>query len=149
MERRTTRKDSVAPNPFRVESPGDVFGCADLRNSYQSMQNSKAINRFSHDLTKILTKPCLLAVYAIPAAAPLTPALLLTLTIQPCFLACKKGSTSRIILIGAVKLTAMTWSHSASVMVSTKEKLSITPATLARTSIRSLLWFSRKSRNSR
>jgi hypothetical protein len=113
------------------------------------MQNLKWVFRIPRHLREILTKPCLLAVYAIPAAAPLTPALLLTLIMEPCFLACKKGNTSRIILIGAVKLTAMTRSHSASVMVSADEKLSMTPATLARTSIRSLSWFSSKSGNGR
>lgn len=92
----------------------------------------------------LLTKPCLLAVYAIPPAAPLTPALLLILTMHPCFLAFMNGNTSRIILMGVVKLTEITWSHSRSVMVSAEEKLSIMPATLARTSIRSLLWSSEK-----
>ena len=34
MERRhAAGKDGVAPDSFRVESPGDVFGCADLRDS--------------------------------------------------------------------------------------------------------------------
>ena len=33
MEVHTTGKDGVASYPFGVESPGNVFGCADLRNS--------------------------------------------------------------------------------------------------------------------
>lgn len=85
-----------------------------------------------------LTRPCFEAVYATPAAAPLTTAFEATLMIEPPF-AFMNGRTARIIRVGTVRFTISTRSHSLSVKTSAAAKASITAAIFASTAIFCLL----------
>jgi hypothetical protein len=71
--------DSIAPDPVRFETPGDVLGSSNLTR-HQSTMSLAALP--AHLLFNI-TNPCLLAVYATPVAEPLVPPLLATFTILP------------------------------------------------------------------
>lgn len=127
------RQHGIAPDAIIPEPPGHVFRRANLPYSI-SPPPRLTTSREREELTN----PCLLAVYATPATAPLVPAVLATFTTHPSFLARINGSTARIILTGTVRFTASTRSQISSVTASALEKLSMTPATFTRTSIRFL-----------
>ncbi len=78
--------------------------------------------------------PCLEAVYAAPAALPRRPASEAVLTITPLPAASMCGSTARVSRKGAVRLTRMTRSHSASLTSASADIRSMIPALLTSTS---------------
>jgi hypothetical protein len=86
------------------------------------------------------TNPCLLAVYAMPEAAPEVPALLATLMIDPLFCSFMNGRTAFIRRTGTVRLIAITRSHSSSCSVSALLHPSLMPAQLTRTSTLPCCW---------
>ncbi len=79
--------------------------------------------------------PCLEAVYAAPAALPLSEASEAVKTTAPFPAASMWGSTARVRRNGAVRLMPMTRSHSSSPVSAAADMLSMTPALLTRTSI--------------
>jgi hypothetical protein len=103
--RNAARKHTIAPNAVLVEAPRYVLCRSDL------FPHKHCTCKVSIETR---TSPCLLAVYAIPAEAPDTPALLATLTIDPLFCSFMNGRTAFINRIGTVRLIDMTRSHSSS-----------------------------------
>lgn len=75
----TSRENGIASDAFLMKAPCDILGSADLFGRISHFADVR-----EHTLSR-LTRPCLLAVYAMPADAPETPALLATLTIDPLF----------------------------------------------------------------
>lgn len=101
---------------------------------YFSLHQSKQIKPTGWKSKINITRPCLLAVYATPATAPLTPALLDTLMILPDFCSFMTFTALRIRRTGAVRFTAITRSQSSSRRVSTELFISRIPATFIRMS---------------
>lgn len=80
------------------------------------------------------TMPCLEAVYAAPAVLPRRPASDAVNTIEPLPAASMCGSAARVSWNGAVRLTRMTRSHSASPVSASADMWSMTPALFTSTS---------------